>query len=81
MIADGVDPRDERDNKHSIPTVGVFFRDTYLPLAKTKKSTWTNDLARFNIHCIDVAKVPYDELSAYHVLNIQLRMRENAREC
>ncbi|OUS31296.1 hypothetical protein A9Q98_03215 [Thalassotalea sp. 42_200_T64] len=80
MIADGVDPRHERDNKHSVPTVAVFFFDTYLPLAKTKKSTWTDDLSRFKFHCGDIAKIPYDELSAHQILKIQLKMREGGKK-
>ena len=55
MIADGVDPKAERDEQLAVPTVGDFFWNTYLPLAKKRKSSWRDDESSFRIHCRDIA--------------------------
>ncbi|WP_331427280.1 hypothetical protein [Vibrio sp. M250220] len=52
-IAEGVDPKEERDGYKRTPTVKEFFWGTFLPLAK-KKKTWKDDVARFNRHCQSV---------------------------
>ncbi|WP_255418853.1 hypothetical protein [Moritella sp. Urea-trap-13] len=39
MIADGIDPKAERDNQVDYPTVKSFFYDSYLLLSKRRKKT------------------------------------------
>ncbi|QDF68243.1 DUF4102 domain-containing protein [Shewanella sp. SNU WT4] len=74
QIAQGQDPRQERDQLHAVPTISQFFYDTYLPLAKKRKSSWNKDKQRFNDHCGTIAHLKYSELTANHIIQIQLRM-------
>jgi integrase len=80
LIADGVDPKAERDGKLAVPTVGDFFWSTYLPLAKKRKSSWSHDEARFRLHCRDIATLQYTALTAHHVMKVQLGMSESKHE-
>jgi len=76
-LNEGYDPREKRltgANKGAFPTIQQFFYDTYLPLAKKKKRTWNDDEARFRLHCSSIADLPYNELTARHVLAIQMEM-------
>lgn len=77
QIANGLDPKLERDNQviDIIPTVREFFYQTYLPLAKKKKRTWNDDIARFQ-HCRSIHDLPFDKLTANHLLKIQLTLSE-----
>ena len=40
QIAQGEDPRKERDMSQLMPTIGDFFWNTYMPLAKKRKRAW-----------------------------------------
>jgi len=75
LLAEGHDPREDRDGYKGMPTVGEFFYQTYFPLAKTKKITWKDDESRFRLYCGDIANIRYDQLKANHVQQIQLNMR------
>ncbi len=76
MIADGTDPKAERDNATEYPTVKSFFYDTYLPLAKRRKKTWGIDEKRFRKHCNAIANIKYNELTVTHVMKLHLTMSE-----
>jgi hypothetical protein len=76
MIADGIDPKAERDNQVDHPTVKSFFYDTYLPLAKRRKKTWLIDEKRFRKHCGAIANIKYNELTVTHVMKLHLTMSE-----
>ncbi|CED61903.1 Putative uncharacterized protein [Moritella viscosa] len=76
MIADGVDPKAERDNQVDYPTVKSFFYDTYLPLAKRRKKTWGIDEKRFRKHCNAIANIKYNELTVSHVMKLHLTLSE-----
>jgi len=80
MIADGVDPKAERDEQLAVPTVGDFFWNTYLPLAKKRKSSWRDDESRFRIHCRDIAIMKYPQLTAQHIMKLQLEMSDSKHE-
>ncbi|MEY8251510.1 MAG: site-specific integrase [Colwellia sp.] len=80
MIANGTDPKIERDTQVSIPSVGDFFWSTYLPLAKKRKTSWNDDVARFTLHCRDIANLKYSDLTANHVMRIQLEMSESSHK-
>ncbi|MCG7584958.1 site-specific integrase [Photobacterium sp. OFAV2-7] len=77
QVVDGIDPRQERDKKlnNVMPTVSEFFHKVYLPLAKKRKRTWNDDEARFR-HCHSIHNLPFDQLTANHLLKIQLDMSE-----
>jgi integrase len=47
QIAEGIDPKAEKDSYKSMPTISEFFWNTYFPMIKTKKRAWKNDLQRF----------------------------------
>ncbi|MFT5675230.1 MAG: integrase [Paraglaciecola sp.] len=74
QIAQGEDPRQARDMTRLMPTVGEFFWNSYLPLAKKRKRTWADDEQRFQYHCKTIAHLKYSELTANHVMKIQLDM-------
>ncbi|MFT5718466.1 MAG: integrase, partial [Oleiphilaceae bacterium] len=76
MIADGIDPKAERDNQVDHPTVKSFFYDTYLPLAKRRKKTWGIDEKRFRKHCNAIANIKYNELTVSHVMKLHLTLSE-----
>ena len=74
QIAMGIDPKAKRDeitNKPLTPTVKGFFYDTYLPLAKKRKRTWNDDMARFEL-AKAIHHIRYDALTAQQILAIQL---------
>jgi len=78
-IACGIDPKVKRNeliNKPSIPTIQSFFYDTYLPLAKKRKRSWSDDVSRFKL-CKSIHHIPYDELTAQQVLAIQLDLNSD----
>jgi hypothetical protein len=76
LIADGIDPKAQRDNQVDHPTVKSFFYDTYLPLAKRRKKTWGIDEKRFRKHCNAIANIKYNELTVSHVMKLHLTMSE-----
>lgn len=82
QIAMGIDPKAERDeitNKALTPTVKEFFYDTYLPLAKKRKRTWNDDMARFEL-AKAIHHIRYDALTAQQVLAIQLDLSSDTDE-
>lgn len=76
QIAEGVNPKTERDGYSGIPTVGEFFHQTYLPMAQKRKKSWKDDAQRFNTFCKKVALIPYDKLKAIDVQDIQNSMMQ-----
>jgi integrase len=62
------------------PTISDFFYNTYLPLAKKRKRSWNDDLSRFNNHCSSIKNLPYDELTAHHVMQCHLNMSESSNK-
>lgn len=80
QIAQGNDPKQARDVSQLIPTVGDFFWNTYLPLAKKRKRTWDHDMQRFKYHCQSIAHLKYSELTANHVMQIQLDMNTPTKD-
>lgn len=81
QLAEGINPKVERNAKVLLPTVSEFFNNTYLPLAKKRKRTWNDDLSRFNNHCGSIKNIPYDELSTHQVMQLHLNMSETLNQC
>ncbi|ELP2658460.1 integrase family protein [Vibrio parahaemolyticus] len=75
QILEGIDPKIERDTEKtdSSMTLERFFNEVYLPLAKQKRS-WKDDQARFR-HAKSIFHVPINELSAAHIVKIQMEMQ------
>lgn len=76
LIADGIDPKAQRDNATDYPTIKSFFYDTYLQLAKRRKKTWPLDEKRFRKHCNSIANIKYNELTVSHVMKLHLGLSE-----
>ena len=76
QLAEGIDPKAERNARVLTPTVGDLFHNTYLPLAKKSKRTWNDDLSRFINHCASIKNLLYDELTAHKVMQLHLDMSE-----
>ncbi|EMI4312571.1 integrase family protein [Vibrio vulnificus] len=72
QIADGIDPKIERDSRSTvvIPDVYTFFHETYLPWAKTRKKSWRDDETRF-LRCKPIYKIPMDKLTAHAIMKLQ----------
>ncbi|EMV0255443.1 TPA: tyrosine-type recombinase/integrase [Vibrio cholerae] len=72
QIADGIDPKIERDSRSAVvmPDVYTFFHETYLPWAKTRKKSWRDDETRF-LRCKPIYKIPMDRLSAHAIMKLQ----------
>ena len=76
QILEGIDPKLERDNEKvdASMTLERFFNEVYLPLAKQKRS-WKDDVARFNQHVKSIHHVPIYELTAAHIVKVQMEMQ------
>ncbi|MCS0401429.1 site-specific integrase [Vibrio diabolicus] len=72
QIADGIDPKIERDSRSAIvmPDVYTFFHETYLPWAKNRKRSWRDDETRF-LRCKPIYKIPMDKLTAHAIMKLQ----------
>ncbi|EJG0898250.1 tyrosine-type recombinase/integrase [Vibrio parahaemolyticus] len=77
QILEGIDPKLERDNQSvdKAMTLERFFNEVYLPLAKQKRS-WKDDVARFNQHAKLIHHIPINELTAAHIVKVQMVMQE-----
>lgn len=75
QIADGIDPKLERDNQltNRMPTLHEFFYDTFLELAKKTKKSWRDDAARFQ-HAKSLHYLPLDQITANHLQKLQIKM-------
>ncbi|HDY8139571.1 TPA: integrase family protein [Vibrio vulnificus] len=72
QIADGIDPKIERDSRSMvvIPDVYTFFHETYLLWAKTRKKSWRDDETRF-LRCKPIYKIPMDKQTAHAIMKLQ----------
>jgi integrase len=71
-IADGTDPKAEKDSYKTMPTISEFFWNTYLPMIKVKKRDWISDVQRFKKHIeIRVGNLRYKDLKPIDVLHLQ----------
>ncbi|ENG6063218.1 site-specific integrase [Vibrio cholerae] len=72
QIADGIDPKIERDSRSAVvmPDVFTFFHETYLPWAKTRKKSWKDDETRF-LRCKPIYKYQMDRLSTHAIMKLQ----------
>ena len=74
-IAEGHDPKAERDDLKKVPTVSQFFWDIYLPLIKGKNKTWKVDLQRFKALIEPVfGQMRFEDVTAAQVQQFQLTL-------
>ena len=80
QIAEGHDPKAERDEIKKIPTVSQFFWDIYLPLIKGKNKSWKLDQQRFE-YFIGPAfgDMRFEEVTAAQVQQFQLGLKLRKR--
>jgi len=52
MVADGGDPKLERDRYKSVPSFAEFATDQYMPHAKARKRSWTSDDSLLRNHIL-----------------------------
>ncbi|GAA6170736.1 site-specific integrase [Colwellia sp. KU-HH00111] len=72
QIAEGIDPKAEKDSYKSMPTISEFFWNTYFPMIKTKKRAWKNDLQRFKRFIEPkLGSKRYKELKPIDVVHLQ----------
>ena len=72
QVADGIDPKVEKDSYKSMPTISEFFWHTYFPMIKTKKRAWKNDLQRFKKFIEPrLGNIRYKELKPLDVVHLQ----------
>ncbi len=77
MIAEGKDPKSVQEAQQQAPTVSEFFWQTFLPLQKKHKKSWSKDAQRFRDYCEPyIGHLLYTDLKASHVQQIQLRLNE-----
>ncbi len=77
MIAEGIDPKAEKESYKAQPTVSEFFWDTYLPLIKKQIRTWNDNVQRYRDYCEPmIGSLKYSELTARHVQRLQLELSE-----
>ena len=76
QILEGIDPKIERDTEKadSSMTLERFFDTVYLPLQKQRR-TWKDDVARFRLHAKSIHHVPINQLTAAHIVKVQMEMQ------
>ncbi len=73
----GRDPQQEREERRSVPTLGEFVRDSYLPYAKNVKRSWQTDETILRIHILPrFGAFPLDQISNQAIADLLSRMRE-----
>jgi integrase len=73
----GKNPQQEREILRSIPTLGEFVRDTYLPFAKNTKRSWRTDETVLRIHVLHkFSALPLDQVSTQSIANLLRHMRD-----
>ncbi len=72
LLAEGIDPKEERDSFKGKPTVAEFFRNTYFPIIKLKKKSFIKDHQRFKKFIEPrLGHIRYEDLKPIDVLHLQ----------
>ena len=73
----GENPQERRQELRTIPRVGEFVSDKYLPFIKTYKRSWRTDETVLRIHVLpSLGKLALDEVTAEHIVALLARMRQ-----
>lgn len=74
-IANGIDPKHERDNHKDMPTLNEFFNESYLPFIKQNKRSWEKDVQRYTDYASKrFGNTPYNDLKAIDIQRLQMDM-------
>ncbi|WP_445811071.1 tyrosine-type recombinase/integrase [Yoonia sp.] len=77
LLADGIDPREARQQKKNTPTVGEFFWEHFLPNARRYKSSWELDQSTYVNHIGPrFAEVAMDQVTPTNIDEIVERLSE-----
>ena len=77
LLAEGVDPREARQQKKNTPTVGEFFWEHFLPNARRYKSSWELDQSTYVNHIGPrFAEVAMDQVTPTSVGEIVERLSQ-----
>lgn len=80
QIAEGADPKAERERAREIPTLSEFFWNTYLPLA-TKRKSVKDDIQRFKDYIEpSLGSTRYTDLTAAQIQKLQLTLNSPTRK-
>ena len=72
LIAEGIDPKVEKDNYKTMPTLSEFFNNTYLPVIKLRRKSWDKDVERFNRFIEPrLGNICLQDLTSMDVLHLQ----------
>lgn len=72
LIAEGIDPKVEKDSYKTMPTITEFFYNTYLPVIKARKKSWDKDVQRFSRFIEPrVGNIRFQDLTSMDVLHLQ----------
>jgi len=72
LIAEGVDPKVEKDSYKTMPTLSEFFYKTYLPVIKPRRKSWDKDVQRFSQFIEPrLGEIRFQELTSMDVLHLQ----------
>jgi len=79
-VADGIDPKAEKDSYKSQPTVSEFFWNSYLPYIKKHKKSWDKDVQRFRDYIEPkLGNIRYVLLKAIDIQNLQFAMVDRSK--
>jgi len=73
----GEDPQVRRQELRSIPSLGQFVAEKYLPFIKTYKRSWGHRRDGSAHPCPSLGKMALDEITAEHIIVLIARMRSN----
>ena len=80
QIAEGIDPLDVREEIKALPTISEFFRQTHLPLIKTRNRTWKQDEQRFRTLIEPtLGHIRYPDLTVSQVQQLQLNLNQGTK--
>ena len=72
LIAEGVDPKVEKDSYKTMPTLSEFFYKTYLPVIKPRRKSWDKDLQRFSQFIEPrLGDIRFQDITSMDVLHLQ----------
>ena len=75
IVAEGGDPKIEKNRFREVPTLGAFILDRYLPYAKQRKRSWSTDLSNLRNHILPaLADFRMDRISRADVIALHHHM-------
>ncbi len=77
-IAEGIDPKAEKDGYKSQPTLSEFFWNSYLPFIKKHKKSWDKDVQRFRDYIEPrLGRIRYALVKAVDIQSLQFAMADS----